>query len=277
MVNGAPCNKFTIFSDHSRANVVVDVQGYFTNPVGFGASTPSRLVDTRTGLGGHAGQILAGKSGTFTIAGLGGVPANAKAVALNVTAIRPTGMGNLRVYPDGGTVPTASNINYVKGVDKAAFVIVNLPANGKIDVFTDSTPINVAIDVFGFLPSTSTVVTGAPVRVLDTRTGTSPLVPGNPLTIKIGGQSAGVPADAKAVIISLTAAHVPGKNEVGNLSAYPGGAAQPATSNINYIGAGADVANMAIVPLAADGTISLATEGSPINVVIDVFGYVPKP
>jgi hypothetical protein len=276
IVNNAPCNKFTIYSDHSPVDVVVDLQGYFANTDGFGAVTPTRLADTRSGLGGQSGPIAAGTVGSFAVAGQGGVPANAKAVALNVTAIVPSGAGNLRVFPDHGTVPTTSNINYITGVDKAAFVIVPLPPDGKIDVYADGSPINVAIDIFGYLPGSSTVVTQAPLRVLDTRIGAAPpLLQGQPMVVKIGGQN-GVPADAKAVLVSLTAAHVPGSSGVGNLRAYSGSVGEPTTSNMNYVGAGTDVANMAIVPLASDGTITLATEGSPISIVIDVLGYVPR-
>ena len=76
----------------------IPIPGYL-HPVG-----PSRLLDTRTGLG-AAGPVGAGKSIKLQVAGRGGVPAGASAVALNVTATQPSGSGYLTVYPSGGSLP----------------------------------------------------------------------------------------------------------------------------------------------------------------------------
>ena len=44
---------------------------------------------------------------------------------------------------------------------------------------------------------------------------------------------------------------------------------------MNYISATTDVANFAIVKLAASGQLSLYSDGSPIDALVDVVGYVP--
>jgi hypothetical protein len=277
LVGGLPCNKLLVYSDAlgaSVSDVVLDLQGYFSSTSGFVGVTPSRLADTRINLGG--GPLSKNSVEAFQISGSGGVPAGATAVAINVTAVHPNALGNLRIYPNGQAIPSTSNINYIRGGDQAAFAIVKLPPSGKIDIYTDNANVNVTIDVFGYLPSTSNVVTQTPVRVLDTRTTGGPLVNGAPRTITIGGATgSGVPANAKAVIVSLTAVHATGGTGIGNLRAYPGGTTEPTVSNINYLGPTADVANMAIVPLGSGGTITLATEGSTMNAVVDVVGYVP--
>lgn len=274
--NGQPCNKFTVYSDTASANVLIDLQGYFTSTAGFAGVSPSRIVDTRNGTNSNAGVIAGNSSETFQIAGHGGIPADATSVAINVTAINPSGQGNLRVYPAGGTVPNTSNVNYVPGVDKAAFVITKLSANGQVTVYSDHSTVNVAIDAFGYLPTTSTAVTNTPVRVYDSRTSDGPIVAGAPRAVSITANSSGVPADAKAVIVSLTAVRVAGGKGIGNLRAYAGGNGdEPTVSNINYIGPNTDVANLAIVPISPDGTIELATQGSSTNAVVDVVGYIP--
>ncbi len=85
-------------------------------------ATPCRIVDTRT----VARPLLAGESRGFGF-GYGfmsaqggassgcGIPAEASAIAFNVTAVGPTGAGYLTVYPYGTYRPTASSLNYRAG------------------------------------------------------------------------------------------------------------------------------------------------------------------
>ncbi|HEX6736891.1 MAG TPA: hypothetical protein VF310_01330 [Vicinamibacteria bacterium] len=76
---------------------------------------PCRVIDTRTVSGG--GPILVGTNRSFIIAGAGGcgVPFGpTTAVVLNYVAVAPAGPGDLRAWPFGGTVPTASVINYAQ-------------------------------------------------------------------------------------------------------------------------------------------------------------------
>jgi len=278
-----------VFSDNSPVNVIVDVEGYYvgdrrktvgpSNPA-FKSLPPSRIADTRTGVNtGGPTSIAPGEHITIQVTGTGagpnndGIPDDAKAVAINLTAINPNSYGFLRVYPDGAPPPNTSNINYIPGVDKAAFAVVDIPANGKIDVSSDGATIGLAADVFGYYPSTSNVVTFSPVRVLDTR-DTAPLPADQPLLVQVAGR-AGVPTDAQAVLVSVTAVHCTGATGGGFLRIYPADAALPDTSNVNYISPTTDVANFAIVKLAANGQLALYSAGSPINALIDVVGYVP--
>ena len=82
---------------------------------------PVRLLDSRPGpLGASEGAF--GAAGRTTpigersslrlqVAGIAGVPADATAVVLNVTAVTPTKAGYLTIYPSG-TRPTVSNLNF---------------------------------------------------------------------------------------------------------------------------------------------------------------------
>ena len=47
--------------------------------------------------------------------GVGGVPLDATAVVLNVTVDGPEGSGFVTVFPCGGLLPLASNVNFVAG------------------------------------------------------------------------------------------------------------------------------------------------------------------
>jgi hypothetical protein len=81
-------------------------------PFRFYALTPCRAVDTRTGFG---GALANNTTRDFTIQGVCGVPAGAKAVALNVTVVTPGSKGHLRLFPQGTTLPNISTINFAGG------------------------------------------------------------------------------------------------------------------------------------------------------------------
>jgi len=271
--SGGSCGGLKIYTAGASVAVAIDLIGYYPTSTGITDISPTRVVDTRTGLGGGTGRVTGGSSRSFQIAGRAGIPAGTKAVALNVTAINPSGGGNLRVYPDGAAVPDASNINYIPGVNKAAFVVVNLPANGKIDVYSAGGTVDVAIDAYAYYPTSSTMVTAAPQRILDTRNGGT-LKANTPKSFQVTGM-AGVPADAQAVLLSVTGIHTVGSTGVGNLRVYPAGGSVPNVSTLNYVSKTSDVANFAIVKLGSNGQLSLYSAGSPIDVAVDVAGYIP--
>jgi hypothetical protein len=107
-------------------------------PYRFSALTPCRVVDTRQPA--FAPALAAGSTRSFTIKGVCGVPAEAKAAALNITAVNPTHSGHLRVFPSDVALPNASTLNF-----QASSVI----ANGAIvPLDPDSTP---DLSVFAFL------------------------------------------------------------------------------------------------------------------------------
>lgn len=95
---------------------------------------PTRVLDSRTGLG-YYGPVGPNATVHLQIAGTAGVPSTGvAAVVLNVTETNATGSGNLTVYPDGTTEPTASNLNYPAGDTRANLAAVKLGSNGKIRI-----------------------------------------------------------------------------------------------------------------------------------------------
>src|SRR5690606_32922259 len=105
----------TLFGSGGCPNVVVDVTGYYadgaTTPGGFIGLTPARVLDSRdtTCVSRNGRTVVVAPNATA------GVPADAAAVALNVTVVGPTAPGYLTVYPAGEARPTASNLNYSAG------------------------------------------------------------------------------------------------------------------------------------------------------------------
>jgi hypothetical protein len=136
------------------AHVLADVSGYFSDsPNGhpYVSLAPHRILDTRHAVGVTTTSPLAGgHTLAFQAAGgTTGVPGGAKAVVLNMTVTGSTKAGYLLAWADGGTRPTASNINWSSGQTIANQVIVPLGSDGKAELYVNSTT-HVVADIFGY-------------------------------------------------------------------------------------------------------------------------------
>ena len=136
-----PADGQVCFFASQSVNVISDVQGYFAPGVGaeFTAVGPVRVMDTRDGTGvdgHHPGPNGAGEVRRLHLGGTNGIPADARAVLLNVTVTEAAGKGYLTVYPCGHIRPIASNVNFVHGVDRANLVKVRLNADGDVCFFS---------------------------------------------------------------------------------------------------------------------------------------------
>ena len=117
-------------------------------------ASPARILDTRNGTGvpGNAmGQLGTGGTLDLQVTGAGGVPANATAVVLNVTAAESPGPDSfLTVYPTGANRPLASNLNFVAGQTVPNLVIARIGAGGKVTIFNNLGSTVVVGDVQGW-------------------------------------------------------------------------------------------------------------------------------
>lgn len=121
-------------------------------PLRFHTVTPCRVADTRDPAGPFGGPALApGEDRIFAVSGRCGVPATARAVALNLTVTGPSAQGHLRVYP-GPVLPLASAINYRPGQTRANNAIVGLSGGGSLTVRAEqgSGAVHVLLDVTGY-------------------------------------------------------------------------------------------------------------------------------
>lgn len=241
------------------------------------ALTPTRLLDTRR----TGGPLGSGQTLDLTVAGVAGVPANATAVALNVTATNTTGAGYLSLYPAGSALPGVSNLNWGPGSTVANLVVVPVGSNGQVAIYNHVGRAAVVVDLEGyFAPQTGGGATGSyvplpPARITDTRSGSGEpnagktLGPSSTLTVQVTGKG-GVPSSGVgAVVANVTAT---GTTATGYLTAYPTGASRPLASNLNWV-SGATVANRVIVPVGTNGQIEIYNAQGRANVVVDVTGY----
>jgi Tol biopolymer transport system component len=92
----------------------------------FFTATPCRVLDTR-----QQGPALAsGVERTFAVEGLCGIPATARAVVVNVTAVQPTGAGHVVLHPGDLAAPLTSTINFTAGATRANNAILALAFDG---------------------------------------------------------------------------------------------------------------------------------------------------
>jgi len=115
-----------------------------SEPLDFYTLTPCRLVDTRSG-----SPLAAGIGATFPAAGSCGIPAEARALAVNVTAVDASTAGSLTVFPSGAPLPTARNVSFGTLQRRASASIVALGVGGEIEAWS-SIAAHLVVDVTGY-------------------------------------------------------------------------------------------------------------------------------
>lgn len=264
-------------------DLIADVTGYFTQSAasGYTAISPDRFVDTRTGLGTLKGQVVG--YGTFStkIAGSRGVPAGAKAVALNVTVTNPGSDGHLTVSPTGKAAPTASNLNFTTGQTIANSVIVPIGTDGKINIRNGGfNPADVIIDVVGYYSpdSVSAYLPVDPQRVKDTRENKKPL-PGRHYSVLGLGDGN---RHTTGFVLNTTVTNPKGAGflavlpDPNSMADYTNGTSVevpiPTSSNLNFT-ANKTVPNLVQAGRGTTGVIDFFNwSDANIDLIVDIFG-----
>jgi hypothetical protein len=253
-------------------DLIADLAGFHPAGSSYVGVNAERMLDTRTGTKPAGGQTLTLK---VTGTGTANVPADAKAVFLNVTTINAVGNGFITVYPCGSAQPLASSANTQVGQVRANLVAAKVGTGGNVCIYTQGTT-DIIVDLQGYEPVTSNYVPLVPERVLDSRpasqVGYSGLKPtgGQTLEVKVTGfGTAQIPATAASVLLNLTAVDPDGP---GWATVYPCGSPRPDTSNINFQ-AGA-ISNLVSAKVGDGGRVCIYTQNS-VHLVADVDGYYP--
>jgi hypothetical protein len=224
-------------------------------PATFVPVATARVVDTRRAGGrlGRAQELLVDLSGI--------VPAGATAATVNLTVDGPSADGYLSAYPCGQPPPATSSLNYRAGRPRGAAATVALDDRSRFCV-RSLVDTDVIVDVSGaFTPAAdgARLTPMLPTRLLDTRT-TGTLAAGRVAVVAL-------PSAASAAVVNLTATNA---DTAGYLTAFRCGDPAPRASNVNY-GPGETVANLAVVPAAADGTVCIVAS-SRTDLVVDLLG-----
>jgi N-acetylneuraminic acid mutarotase len=119
----------------------------------FYSVAPCRVLDTRT-----TNEPLLGTTSsprTVQIAGLCGIPATARAVFGNLTAIGATGRGNIQAWPTDLEATGTSSLNFTTGLTRANSAILPLARDGFGDIAVRAVvqgggSVHLVIDVSGY-------------------------------------------------------------------------------------------------------------------------------
>ncbi len=210
---------------------------------------PQRVADTRV-----SGERLTGGS-RLTLEFGDAIPDNTTAVALYVTAARPSAQGYLSAGPCDAA-PSGATVNFGAALPRGAPTITAVGSSGTVCVFA-SVDTDVVVDLQGAFVAdgsgTRLTPLATPRRLHDTReTGRLWTIP---IQVTPG-------VDAVAVNLGATRA-----GAIGFVSASS--CAEPAmAANVNFA-PGPAVSASAIVPVDADGTFCV-TVSAPVDVVVDL-------
>jgi hypothetical protein len=254
----------------------------------FGAVAPVRAYDTRSGLGVAAGDV---RAATTRLVDLDPPSGAVRAALVNVTLTNNAGWGFVEAWAPRSLRPPTSVVNVVRpNEDVANAVLVTLDTDGRF-VLHATTATDVVVDVLGWFSATGGSAgpgrfqPAGPGRIVDTRKPAGEVLasgatneyadtaPGSttgrvdlPVAGRVGMPNAG---DVGAAVVILTAI---GEARAGFATAHPGGSAVPDASNVNTSGDGDIRANLVVVPLAPDGSLSITRERVE-DVIVDVVGW----
>ncbi|MFG2984187.1 peptidoglycan recognition protein [Streptomyces sp. NPDC048258] len=273
--------KVSFYNNQGTVDLIADVTGYFTSS-GAGATHtnygPTRLMDTRAGLGVPQAKVAGGTSVTLPVAGVGEIPATGvKAVVLNVTATNPTEPSFVSVYPSGTTRTSASNLNFTPGQTIPNLVVVPV-VDGKVSFYNNQGTVDLIADVTGYFSDStagSTHTNIGPKRLMDTRAGLgvpqAKVAGGTVVTLPVAGIE-GIPATGvKAVVLNVTATN---PTEPSFVSVFPSGTTRTSASNLNFT-PGLTIPNLVIVPVV-DGKVSFYNNQGTVDLIADITGYFSK-
>ncbi|MEU1275936.1 PKD domain-containing protein [Streptomyces sp. NPDC005799] len=280
-----------LYNAHGYVDLIADLEGYFTTSPSttdermssLAAVTPTRVLDTRSGVGAAQGKVGPGSVTTVILPASGRGIATVNAV-LNVTVTGGTSNGVITVYCGASTPPPASNLNYRAGQTVSNLVMANVCTGGKFKIYNSAGHVHLIADLQGLYtnelagttddatsPSGTPLVATIPTRFLDTRNGTGapakPIGAGNTLAVKVAGID-GIPLGASAVLVNLTGT---GPTTTTHLTAF-GGNGLPNVSNLNLT-TGETRPVLTVIPLDQDGYIHMHNANGSVNVIADLEGY----
>ena len=262
-------------------DLIADVAGYYGTGAGVGLETlgtPTRILDTRNGTG--TGKVIAAvpAKGTLklTAANTDGWVGAGVTEVFNVTVTNAKGGGYLAVYPDGGTRPGVSSLNFGTGQTVANEVDVQAGSDGSIDFYNNASG---TVDVIADLLGMFTTDLGAgyvpinPVRVLDTRYGTgapkAAVAPFGTVQATVSGVD-GLPKNPQTIAANVT---VTGPSGSGDIEVYPDYlSSPPGVSTLNFA-KGDTIANATTMSTENTGEKLYNQSAGSSQLILDVFGY----
>jgi len=279
-------------SSSQPIDLVADLSGYYlggsvTAAGGFVPLTPSRSLDTRSGLGASTANWGPNPGGginfSWPVAGRNGVPASgatAVVVALTVTNVAAT--SSIAAFDSGiydpvywssasdlATFTRLAGMPFNTGVPTTNLFVVPIGADGRVEVSSPWDPdgtFDVLADVLGYVRGGLTTAPGMYQRVpaMQLVQTFDTLAPGATLSLKVAGPG------ASTAILSV---YAEAGASSGAIVAYEHGTARPTTRNVNFV-ANQKVANSVLVRSSADSIVDFYnSSSSSVYLNVDETGY----
>ena len=275
------------FYSNVAVDIIADINGSLLDGNGFSPTTPSRLFDTRVGIGGVPVQKVGQLDGSgaaleVSVLGRNGIPSTGvTSISMNVTITNttsPASGGYVTVYPCGAR-PDVSSLNFVSNQTVPNAVLAPISPSGTICFYVYGQA-DVIADINGVFESGLGFFPVSPQRLADTRSGRGGVSvqsvgdnngTGTPLEVTIAGTS-GIPTSGvTAVSLNVTALGVSTSPYGGYVTVYPCDS-RPNASNLNFV-AGQVVPNAVIAPVSARGTVCFFVYGIA-DIIVDANGYI---
>ncbi|MCW2540591.1 MAG: hypothetical protein JWN95_2316 [Frankiales bacterium] len=280
-------------------HIAVDVSGYYVSGAALDAGSysplaPSRVLDTRSGLGAARRLVRPREVVAIRVAGAVHVPiANVASVVLSLHVTSATAAGSVIAYASGMPRPAVSSLDFYRGRTVSNTLVVPVGADGRVDLYNGSAGRSHLIaDLIGFYQSGSPTAAGSyravpAARLLDTRIGLGavrrPVPTRGVLGVQLAGRGGLPPAPGTSgvvrtagmsAVLNVRASSV---TAGGGVTAYPAGTSRPGTAVLDFA-RGVTATNLVTVPIGANGMISLynASSGNT-ELVVDVVGYLRGP
>lgn len=250
----------------------VDYLGYFSangSSTFFAQHSPVRVLDTRGLNGGSRTTPLdAGEVVTVKARGANGVPDNARAVAVNLTAVESTQGTAMGLYgaENGGTA-----LSVGRNERRSNMSIVTIAEDGNIRLRNASGRVHAMLDVVGWFgpgDGGKYVPLAEPARIADTATGAGPLGHGESARFQVTGL-AGIPATATAAALLPSAQDDVLGTEISVAPAEIGWS--PVTNFATR--QREQLSGSVLTPLGASGKVAVRNERGNAQVALDAQGY----
>lgn len=148
---GASGEALLCIQTSTPVHVVVDVTGVLVpdGELSYQPLSSARLLDTREPDGLYTGRLGRGQIIELPMSSIPGMPADLRAVTVNLTTISPGERGFVVAYPcDLPAVPETSNLNFDSDNPAAAITVSRVSADGRLCIYSNARTFLV-VDVLG--------------------------------------------------------------------------------------------------------------------------------
>jgi hypothetical protein len=277
--------RVSLYTNAGDVHVIVDVVGWITSDSSTYRGSrlepiaPTRILDTRIGTGGRSTPLGGRETMKLQVADpLDGYTA----AVINLTGVEATASTFVTAFPADVTLPTASNLNLVAGQIRPNLVMVQLSADGAINLYNFAGNVNLVADLVGLYKAggaretqTGRIKPFAPVRIVYTPGGDK-LAGGTAKSWDVGVQSAAAglanmeTGKNTGFIANFTATEGTASTF---MTAYPSDKSRPTASNLNVL-ANENVPNLAVVSLSAANTWDVYNHAGLTHYIFDVVARI---